>query len=157
MIEIRSAEPDDLAALLSLNAMVQDWHSAHYPDRFRENPDAVQVKTFFKGKMADSEAYVEIAYWSDAPAGYAFSQLKKNEGSPFTFPVRHLHMEHIAVAPAFRRQGIATKLLENAVQRAKSLHCTEVNLTSWALNTNAHAAFETAGFVKVRHLFANPV
>ena len=130
---------------------------SHYPDRFRANPAPAEIAAFFTRQIAEDNAFVDFAKWENQAAGYTFCTLNVRDGSPISFPTRHLHVEHIAVTPEHQRKGIATALLSHAGARAKTLGCTEINLTSWAANDGAHTAFETAGFHKARYWFARPV
>ncbi|MEO9820642.1 MAG: GNAT family N-acetyltransferase [Paracoccaceae bacterium] len=154
MLTIRAATPADIPALLPLNAIVQDWHATHYPDRFRKSVDPEHVSSFFETMIEGDTTFVDLALWDAKPAGYLFTRLNAHDGSPFTLPSRQLHVEHIAVGMDHRRKGIATALIACATDRAQSLGCSEVNLTSWDANVPAHTAFRSTGFEMRRLWFA---
>ncbi|MEP0953248.1 MAG: GNAT family N-acetyltransferase [Paracoccaceae bacterium] len=157
MLTIRAANSADIPALLPLNAIVQDWHATHYPDRFRKSVDPEQVRGFFETMIEGETSFVDLAFWDAVPAGYMFTRLNANDGSPFTLPSHHLHVEHIAVGVDHRRKGIATGLIGVAKDRAQSLGCSEINLTSWDANVSAHTAFRSTGFEMRRLWFAKSV
>lgn len=50
------------------------------------------------------------------------------------------------MSPAHRRQGVCRALLDRAVTEAKLEGLAEVELSSWAFNTDALAAFRALGF-----------
>ena len=157
MLTIRPATPADIPALLPLNAIVQAWHATHYPDRFRKTVDPEYVRSFFEAMIEGETSFVDLALWGAVPAGYMFTRLNANDGSPFTLPSRHLHVEHIAVGVDHRRKGIATGLIATATDRARSLKCSEVNLSSWEANLSAHSAFQATGFEMRRLWFGKAV
>ena len=157
MLTIRPATPADIPALLPLNAIVQAWHATHYPDRFRKTVDPEYVRSFFEAMIEGETSFVDLALWGAVPAGYMFTRLNANDGSPFTLPSRHLHVEHIAVGVDHRRKGIATGLIATATDRARSLKCSEVNLSIWEANLSAHSAFQATGFEMRRLWFGKAV
>ncbi len=154
MLSIRTAHHNDIPALTDLNALVQDWHASHYPDRFRRSVDASALAAFFQQMIEGELTFVTLAVQNDQAIGYIFSRLNVQDGSPFTLPTRFLHIEHIAVAASHQRQGVAAALIQSEENRARALECHEINLTSWAQNQIAHAAFEALGFETRRHWFA---
>ena len=75
MLTIHPATSADIPALLPLNAIVQDWHATHYPDRFRQSVDPEYVHSFFEMMIEGDTSFVDLALWDAAPAGYMFSRL----------------------------------------------------------------------------------
>ncbi|HLQ19664.1 MAG TPA: GNAT family N-acetyltransferase, partial [Tabrizicola sp.] len=66
---------------------------------------------------------------------------------------RRLMVDHIAVAPAARRQGQGRALLQAARQLGRDLKVDEIMLDTWEANTGAHAFFRANGFTPRRMLF----
>ena len=59
---------------------------------------------------------------------------------------RLLGFNQLAVSPAFRRRGIARALVECVLEDARSRGISDVEVTSWPFNTDAHDAFRSLGF-----------
>ena len=157
MLSIRPASQADLPHLLPLNRIVHDWHAAQYPKVFKPSPTDAELTAFF-GELLDRETtFIDLAFWHETPAAYCFSTLAIHAGSALTHPRRHWHIEHIATAPEFRRKGIASALIRRAEKAARAEGCTEINLSSWADNTAAHAAFDASGFGVLRLWFAKTI
>lgn len=147
----RRATPADAATLARLNAHVQDWHAAHYPEAFFPNPDPEALAAYFADRLSDPAC---TAFLMGAPAtAYALCQLHIRETSVFSPGYRRLMIDHIAVAPEARRQGQGRSLLDAARQLARGLNVDEILLDTWAANHDAHAFFRAAGFTPRRMLF----
>lgn len=157
MLSIRPATTADIPNLNSLHRLVHDWHATQYPHVFEPTPSDAAIAEFFSSLLARDTTYIDIAFWDTAPAAYCFSTLSVHNGSALTKPRRHWHIEHIATDPAYRRKGIATALITRAEETARQQECTEINLSSWAANHAAHAAFHQNGFQTLRHWFAKPL
>ena len=61
-------------------------------------------------------------------------------GQPYAF------VETLFVIEASRRHGVARRLMETAIQTARTAGCFGVNLLSGHRNREAHALFESLGF-----------
>jgi ribosomal protein S18 acetylase RimI-like enzyme len=151
MTPIRRATPDDAATVARLNAHVQGWHAAHYPKAFFPAPDPAALTAHFRARL--QEPAVTCFLSGDPPLGYALCSLQDRPLSVFSPPVRRLMIDHVAVAPAARRQGIGRALLAAARQLARDLACDEVLLDTWEANHAAHAFFAAEGFAVRRMLF----
>ncbi|WP_128513898.1 GNAT family N-acetyltransferase [Tabrizicola thermarum] len=147
----RRASLSDAATLARLNAHVQGWHAAHYPEAFFPDPDPSALTAWFADRLADPACTAFLA--GDPATGYALCQLQQREGSIFSPGYRRLMVEHIAVAPEARRQGQGRALLSAARQLARDLNADEILLDTWAANTEAHAFFRAEGFEPRRMLF----
>ncbi len=148
---IRRAAPSDAATLAHLNAHLQGWHAAHYPEAFFPAPDPVALTDYFSDRMSDAAC---TAFLAGEPAtGYALCQLVTRATSIFSPGYRRLMIDHIAVAPEARRKGHGRALLDAARQLARDLEVEEILLDTWEANTDAHAFFRAAGFVPRRMLF----
>lgn len=147
----RRATPADAATLARLNAHVQGWHAAHYPEVFFPNPDPQALAAWFTDRLADPDCTAFLT--GDPATGYALCQLQTRAASIFSPPVRRLMIDHIAVAPEARRQGQGRALLEAARDLARSLTVDEILLDTWDANREAHAFFRAAGFEARRMLF----
>jgi ribosomal protein S18 acetylase RimI-like enzyme len=130
---------------------VQGWHAAHYPEAFHPSPDPAALTAHFAERLADPACTAFLA--GDPAAGYALCQLHLREPSIFSPGYRRLMVDHIAVAPEARRQGLGRALLAAARQLARDLQADEIMLDTWETNTEAHAFFRAAGFSPRRMLF----
>lgn len=148
---IRRAGPGDAATLARLNAHIQNWHAAHYPETFLPDPDPAALTAHFAARLADPAVTAFLA--GEPPVGYALCSLQEREASIFSPPIRRLLIEHVAVAPEARRQGHGRALLQAARCLARDLSADEILLDTWEANHAAHAFFRSEGFLPRRMLF----
>ena len=148
---IRRATPADAATVAALNAHVQGWHAAHYPEAFFPAPDPAALEAHFAARLAEPGVTCLLA--GDPAVGYALCSLQDRPLSVFSPPVRRLMVDHIAVAPQARRQGIGRALLAAARALARDLGVDEILLDTWEGNHEAHAFFEAEGFTVRRMLY----
>ncbi len=148
---IRRATPDDAATVAGLNAHVQGWHAAQYPDVFHARPDPAALRAYFAGLLADPDCTIFLS--GDPAVGYAACSLQFRAPSIFSPAIRRLMVDHIAVAPQARRQGHGRALLEAARQLARDQRADEILLDTWEANHDAHAFFRANGFAPRRMLF----
>lgn len=148
---LRRATPGDAALVATLNSHVQSWHAAHYPQAFFASPDPVALTSHFRTRLEDPEVTCFLA--GDPVQGYALCVLQQRPHSIFSPPTRRLLVDHIAVAPDARRQGLGRALLTAARTLARDLACDEVLLDTWEANHEAHAFFRANGFSPRRMLF----
>ena len=148
---LRRASADDAALLARLNAHVQSWHAAHYPDVFYADPDPQGLTRWFADRLADPDCVAFVA--GDPALGYALCQVQSRDASVFSPAIRRLLIDHIAVAPAARRQGIGHALLQAARDLARAQAVDEILLDTWEANHDAHAFFRAEGFSPRRMLF----
>ncbi len=148
---IRRAGPADAATLATLNAHVQGWHAAAYPDVFHADPDPQGLLAWAADRLADPACTVFLT--GEPPIGYALCQVQARAASVFSPAIRRLLVDHIAVAPEARRQGHGRALLAAARALARDLAVDEILLDTWAANHAAQAFFRAAGFQPRRMLF----
>ena len=149
-LTIAPAEADDLDVVIQLNLQVHDHHKALYPTDFHQDPDRTAIRRMFSRLIASDDQHVLLAQISDSPAGYLwFEELGERDG---TYSINHprLYVHHIGVAPAFRRQGIARRLMNRVIAEAGTR---DIVLDSWARNDDAHAFFRSIGFRPTRVTF----
>ncbi|MCR9173494.1 MAG: GNAT family N-acetyltransferase [bacterium] len=136
----------DFEILAELNAQVQTWHHAHYPDVFKKY-DANAVTAFFKQQLNNVDSYAFLATYEDQLCGYILCIQKERSENPFQFEERYLLVDQIGVLPEFQRMGIAQLLMKEAESLANELGCDSLQLNHWLENENASQFFQDAGFV----------
>jgi len=151
MTRPRRATVADAVSLARLNAHVQGWHAAQYPDTFHSHPDQKALVAYFTNRLADPDCMAFLT--GDPPFGYALCTVQSREASVFSPAIRRLLVDHIAIAPEARRQGHGRLLLQAARDLARELKVDEILLDTWEANHEAHAFFRAEGFAVRRMLF----
>ncbi len=136
---IREARPEDLAEIIGINMISL---REHYPEYFWRDHLRLWGKAFL------------VAELGGRIVGYIMTRVERSIGHFGSLIPRKLgHIVSIAVLPQFRRRGIATKLMEEALKRLKEIYgVKEVYLEVRVSNLPAIKLYEKLGFVKVRRI-----
>lgn len=152
-MHIRQANLDDSQPLSELCADVQQLHAEHYPHLFKPPQQAGFAAAFFAEMLANPAVTIYIAENDAHAIGYILCRLVEQPESVFTYENCFLLIDQVSVRPTAQRQGVGTRLLEQAQLRAQELGLSRLQLNSWDFNLEAHACFEKFGFVKFNYRF----
>jgi ribosomal protein S18 acetylase RimI-like enzyme len=144
-VEIRRAELTDLNALVTLHEEVHALHLAARPDQFKV-ADRAAFGARLRELLGSSDAKVWVATLYGGVVGYVVSVFIRRQGHQIVPSRTWCDIDQIGVLGAQRRKGIATLLINTAVTDARASGVQEIELNSWAFNSEAHAAFQRLGF-----------
>lgn len=135
-ISIREAALADLEALLPLVAAYRAF--------YERQPDAKGERRFIEAHLRSGSSKIYLAELSSEIAG--FMQLFK------TYSTVHLCsswiLEDLFVDPRFRNAGVATALLERAVEHARGDGAGGMFLETARDNARAQSVYERAGWTR---------
>jgi GNAT superfamily N-acetyltransferase len=143
---VRAATPEDIDALVRLNAVVQDLHAELYPDEFKAEVDPALIRRFFRARLADRDGRTMIAEDDGGPLGYIWSEIQRRGENPFKPARSRIYVNHISVLPEARRKGVASALIAAVERQAVAEGIAEIELDYWAANADAAAFFAAQGF-----------
>lgn len=83
--------------------------------------------------------------------GYALGMVRERSSSLLIRARRWYEFEQLVVDPAWRRRGIARRLVETVVVEANRQGLTTIDLNVWAFNKTAQRLFDALGFVPSMH------
>jgi RimJ/RimL family protein N-acetyltransferase len=124
---VRAATASDAAQLATLNAHVHGLHVAARPDFFRDAPRD-EVVLWLASLAEGGNSRIWLAEGDGAPVGYVLIFFHERPARPFTHARRWCEIDQVALGEA-RRRGIR-----------------DIELSSWAFNTDARGVFERLGF-----------
>lgn len=151
--EIREATTLDLPRIVELNDPIQRQHAAAYPSDFLYPTVPNDVSDFFETLLSDESQKVILATLGDETVAYLWYGIERQRPSPFKRSVDRLFVRHIFVCSEYRRQGVATLLLEHVQAAAAKDGHDEIALDAWAVNDDAQAFFASQGFDVYRLFF----
>jgi ribosomal protein S18 acetylase RimI-like enzyme len=145
-LTVRSARPDDEAAMGRLGAMLVAEHHEFDPQRFIAPLPQLPGRygQFLVAQIARPEMVVLVAEREGGVVGYAFGGMEGSDYMALRGPAGVLH--DLVVDPEHRRQGIGARLLEAALRALKDLGAPRVLLFTAEMNHGAQALFANAGF-----------
>jgi len=127
-VTVRRAVGGDAHALAALNRFVHETHLARRPDYFKPVRED-EAAAWFRERLEERTTAAWIAEAEGRSVGYVL-----------TF------FDQIAVDPVWRRRGVGRALMAAALAEAGSRGMQNIELFSWAFNTDAHAMFQRLGF-----------
>ena len=142
---VRPAGVGDDHALAALNRFVHDVHLAHRPDYFK-TARADEAAAWFRDQLGKPTTAAWIAEEGAVPIGFVLAFFEERPENPFRRARRWCQIDQIAVDPARRRRGVGRALMAAALDEARARGIADVELFSWAFNTDAHAMFRGLGF-----------
>ena len=148
-MQIRFAIETDLESINLLRKQVNDLHVAGKPDVFRPGfPD--QLRNFIHVIWNDPEQEIVVAEQDENICGFAVLHHINKPENPFMYERDFLDIDEFCVDEAFRRQGVASAMIDfiHDYAREKGLHRIELNM--WEFNQGALAFYEAAGFTTYR-------
>jgi len=144
-VTVRRAVGGDAHALAALNRFVHETHLARRPDYFKP-VRADEAAAWFRERLDERTTAAWIAEAEGRSVGYVLTFFHERGENAFRRPRRWCEIDQIAVDPVWRRRGVGRALMAAALAEAGSRGMQNIELFSWAFNTDAHAMFQRLGF-----------
>jgi ribosomal protein S18 acetylase RimI-like enzyme len=144
-VKIRRAVVGDEHTLAALNPFVHDMHHGRRPDYYKTTR-VDEVAAWFRERLENPLPALWIAEEGGIAVGYVVAFFHERPENPFRQARRWCEIDQIAVDPAYRRRGVGRMLMSAALDEARARGLSDVELSSWAFNTDAHALFRRLGF-----------
>ena len=145
---IRRATPSDAPALGRLGALLLRAHHGFDPQRFMApgaNPEA-GYGWFLNSQLGDDDVAVFVAEQDGAVVGYVYAGLEPRSWKELREACGFIH--DVAVREEGRRTGVATALIEAAIEWLRARGAPRVVIWSAAQNAPAQRLFDRLGFRK---------
>ena len=143
-VSIRRAKSRDMAFIVELWKKLSEEH-AKLDERYELRPEAEIVWARWAGQRLRDEASVLLVAEKGADyVGYLVGHA--DEAQPIFRQRSFATITDLFVVPEFRRQGVASKLLEEALAFFKSRDLEHVRLTVLVKDETARAFYEKHGF-----------
>jgi len=145
-MEIRFAQKQDVAGILSLLKQVGSVHHQGRPDLFRSNAQKYGASQVL-AMLDSSEKPIFVAVEDDKVLGYGFCQMQRHPQDPVLCDVLTLYIDDLCVDENIRGKGIGKAIYEAIVRYAKMRKCYNITLNVWACNENAMGFYKSLGLV----------
>ena len=150
-MEIRRATQDDAAQLAVLCGEIQSLHVEMQPMLFRQ-ATTEELSGFFCERATDPDFMIFLALVEGQPVGYVMLHVIRRPAHVLINARECVEIDHIHVRQSHRRRGIGRALASQAIEVAHSSGIETIQLSVWAQNHTAVAAFESLGFEPQRHI-----
>ncbi|ASS38744.1 MULTISPECIES: GNAT family N-acetyltransferase [Fusobacterium] len=147
-ILIREATEIDYPAINKMLLKLQNYHSKNVPTIYKKLDTFFTFNEYLK-ILEDRNVYFILATLDNKVIGLIW--LSFNEKlSKYEYQRKQIWIEGIYIKTKYRRKGIAQKLVNEAINKAKFLNAQSIELMIWNFNETSKKFFEI--FFKVRSL-----
>ena len=143
-MEIRFAEPKDVAGILALLRQVGKHHHQIRPDIFRGDAQKYGASQVL-AMLNSTGSPIFVAVEADKVLGYGFCQLREYEKDPVICDHTELYIDDICVDEACRGRGVGTAIYETICRYACMRKCPKITLNVWCGNESALHFYEKLG------------
>ena len=144
-ILIREATEIDYPAINKMLLKLQNYHSKNVPTLYKKLDTFFTFNEYLK-ILEDRNVYFILATLDNKVIGLSFNE----KLSKYEYQRKQIWIEGIYIKTKYRRKGIAQKLLNEAVNKAKLLNAQSMELMIWNFNETSKKFFEN--YFKVRSL-----
>jgi len=144
-ILIREATEIDYPAINKMLLKLQNYHSKNVPTLYKKLDTFFTFNEYLK-ILEDRNVYFILATLDNKVIGLSFNE----KLSKYEYQRKQIWIEGIYIKTKYRRKGIAQKLVNEAINKAKFLNAQSIELMIWNFNETSKKFFEI--FFKVRSL-----
>ena len=149
MVEVRRAREDELERVNELRMQVNAIHVAGKPEVFKPGfPE--ELRNYIYAIHKDPEQFITVAVKDETICGFAVLHHINRPENPFMKERDFLDIDEFCVDEAFRRQGVASEMIDFIREFAKEKGFHRIELNMWEFNQDALAFYEAAGFQTFR-------
>lgn len=150
-ITVRRAVPADYEAICELADLMDAPQHEALPERFRKPAGPVRLRDRTEKLMRDPDTFLAAAEHDGRVVGVANCGLVRMGDFPQKHPITSLLVRGIVVRPELRRNGIATALVDKAIEWARAKGATEAQANVYDFNQPAAAFFASLGLKPLSH------
>ncbi len=146
---VRYAKEWELSRVNELRSQVNAIHAKGEPKIFL--PGLGNEMKYFIFKVFENEkSDVIVAVIDGIIRGFVTVEYINKEMSPYSKKRKYYHIVELGVDSAFRRMGVASKIIDFCKQEAKTKGFDRVELDVWEFNEDAMEFYDTVGFKTYR-------
>ncbi len=144
-VRVRPVEATDLEEVGKMAGELVRYHHALDSHRFLlvEGVEKGYAR-YFASQLGEKRTLILVAERAGRLAGYAYARLEERDWNMLLDAHGALH--DIYVVPGERRNGVASRLMDEVVKRLATLGAPRIVLSTAVQNEAAHRLFERHGF-----------
>lgn len=147
-ILIREATENDYPVINKILLKLQNYHSENIPRIYKKLDIFFTFDEYLK-ILEDKNIYFLLATFNNEVIGLIWLSFSEKL-SKYEYHRKQIWIEGIYVRAEYRRKGIAKKLLNETINKAKFLNAQSIELMIWNFNETSKKFFEN--YFKIRSL-----
>jgi ribosomal protein S18 acetylase RimI-like enzyme len=155
MIRIEAFQPSDFAAVVAFVEAIQDHERDQVPE-LKPGPEiGKQHAEMLMQAVAERNGCIIMARADAGPVGFASAWIAQDDDPLIRDDARvHAYVSDIFVDQNWRRQGIASLLMDEVEAKMRSRGCSRIRICSKAANQLAVSCYATRGYRPYEIVFA---
>ena len=146
---VRPALESELCRINELRREVNELHVQGKPEQFRPGfCGALQMRLY--EQFFSDDCIVLAALREGEVCGFAVVEIVSRPETPYNNAQRLYRVDEFGVGEGYRRQGVATALVDYMKADAKAKGFGRIDLDMWEFNQGALRFYEQAGFKTTR-------
>lgn len=148
-MNVRFANENELSRINELRKQVNDLHVSGKPEVFKPGfPE--ELRDYIYEIRDDPEKKIAVAEQDGVICGFAVLHHINKPETPYMFERDYLDIDEFGVDEAYRRQGVASAMIEFIRELAVKNGFHRIELNMWEFNQSALAFYEASGFSAYR-------
>lgn len=149
---VRSATSEDVPAIASLTAQVQELHARSYPALFKTNVPSSDLEDAARQYLSDASQRVLVAVRAGVVVGYARLEVQRRAPTAIKLARAQLYIHELGVDDSVRAGGVGTALVEHIQNIARAENIIRIGVDVFVRNTEARHFYESRGFAVEREV-----
>jgi len=145
-INVRSATSNDVSAIASVTAQMQELHVRSYPTLFKAGVSTRELEDAARHHLGDNNQRVLVAVRDSLVVGYARLEVQRRPDTVVKFARAELYIHEFGVDHEARASGVGSAVIAHIadVARAEGIH--RIGVDVFARNEEARLFYESRGF-----------
>ncbi|MGN0498472.1 MAG: GNAT family N-acetyltransferase [Acutalibacteraceae bacterium] len=146
---VRYANYEELEQVNKLRKQVNELHCNGRPDIFRSG-FCKEMQDIIFDVWNSENADIIVAERNGVICGFACVEYVVKPLSPYNLERKYYHIVEFGVDEEYRRQGVASEMLDFIREEARKRGLDKIELDMWEFNENALKFYEAVGFKTYR-------
>lgn len=148
-MNVRLAKEEELNRINELRKQVNDLHAEGKPEIFKAGFED-DLRDFLFQIREDPEKEIVVAEENGTVVGFAVLNHIFKPENPYMYEREYVDIDEFCVDKDYRRQGVASALIDFIKAFAKEKGFKRIELNMWEFNQDALAFYEEVGFETYR-------
>ncbi|MCF6136404.1 GNAT family N-acetyltransferase [Pseudalkalibacillus berkeleyi] len=141
---LREGQDSDFEKLKPIHKEVHDLHVMGRPDHYKTTEDTLDEK-YFRGLINENGGKVYVIELDLRLIGFIFLRLRESPDRTTHVKSTQLFVEDFGVSGSYKGQGLGKLLFDKAVEVAKEMNASRLELGVWEFNQAAIQFYESLG------------
>ncbi|MCM1439917.1 MAG: GNAT family N-acetyltransferase [Roseburia sp.] len=151
-VVLRAAVVKDYDAFNMIHSIANDTNAKFAPHVLKHAAITITLE-LFQEQLNSPEIFLYVAQYEEKIVGIISAEIRRAPNLPALISRSYVHVSHLCVSPEFRRQGIASALLDACKAWGKAQNAQSMEVMVMDKNENAIRTYENNGMVCLKRIY----